>query len=377
MKVKSFFHDILGPTRVTKARTDAMKKASSTFDGKDNIYTTAKLLHPGKVDAIMIDIEEYDDFKVFSIKTKDKIAPYYKPVQYLTLDVNIDGNFYTRPFYILSAPFESDNDYILKFVIFSNTSDIVEEYLLKDSKIKDKFTFEIGPSNFYYEPLRDKNRIIAIVNTKTIIPFLSFLKEIENRKLDIELNIYCLDSSKRSGIVKLANDYSIDERKITYLSESIDDFKVSLIKENIASSFFVFLPSSKIQNVISKLKEADIPDRRIREEYYIDDSISSLDDYPRIDMKFFKLTVIQGIDKDVIEINKDESVLSCLERNGFKTKSSCRKGKCGLCRIKIIDGNYYIPNEYDYRRSADKELNYAHACTVFPLSNMTIKINIE
>lgn len=129
MKIKSLFHDILGPTRVVKARSDALKKASSTPDGKDNISYIAKQHHPGKITVELIDIKEYQGFKVFIVKTKKKIIPYFKSGQFLTIEINIENKVYTRPFYILSSPNESENTCTLKFVIFENSHDEIVKYL--------------------------------------------------------------------------------------------------------------------------------------------------------------------------------------------------------------------------------------------------------
>ena len=57
-------------------------------------------------------------------------------------------------------------------------------------------------------------------------------------------------------------------------------------------------------------------------------------------------------------------------------RTCCRSGLCGACRIKVISGDYFVPKVGDGRRMADIKFGYVHSCKAYPLSDMTIKINI-
>jgi ferredoxin len=71
-----------------------------------------------------------------------------------------------------------------------------------------------------------------------------------------------------------------------------------------------------------------------------------------------------------------ESIAAALERAGLRIHTACRSGSCGVCRIKVISGEYYVNPENDGRRGADKDFNYVHACSTYPLSDLCIKLNI-
>jgi len=49
-------------------------------------------------------------------------------------------------------------------------------------------------------------------------------------------------------------------------------------------------------------------------------------------------------------------------------------GACGFCRTKLISGNYYMPENRDGRREADRMFGYIHPCSTFPRSDMEIML---
>jgi ferredoxin len=86
--------------------------------------------------------------------------------------------------------------------------------------------------------------------------------------------------------------------------------------------------------------------------------------------------VKQGIHETVIDAEASESIAVALERASLPIHTRCRSGSCGVCRIKVLDGKYYVRPVNDGRRAEDKEFNYVHACSCYPLSDMTVRINI-
>ena len=103
MKVKSLFLDIIGTSQVTRRRKLAIKNASSTPDGKDNISDTANFLHPGKQLVRLVSVKEVSNRKRLTFKSVDKPLPYFKPGQFMTLELTLSETCLTRPFLISSS----------------------------------------------------------------------------------------------------------------------------------------------------------------------------------------------------------------------------------------------------------------------------------
>lgn len=73
---------------------------------------------------------------------------------------------------------------------------------------------------------------------------------------------------------------------------------------------------------------------------------------------------------------ENETVLDTLERLGNNDLFiGCRKGGCGACKIKILEGNYKL-NKMNKEHISDEELNnnIVLACCVSPIGNLKIKI---
>ena len=65
-------------------------------------------------------------------------------------------------------------------------------------------------------------------------------------------------------------------------------------------------------------------------------------------------------------------LLDTLERSdaGF-TFAACRSGECSLCRLKLVAGTVYEPEEAKVRRT-DSDQGYIHSCVSYPTSDLTL-----
>lgn len=105
--------------------------------------------------------------------------------------------------------------------------------------------------------------------------------------------------------------------------------------------------------------------------------ISTLPGYPKgTETKTFRITVLRGIQEDVIEARESESVAVALERSAIPIDTHCRNGECGFCRSQLLAGDIFVSPIGDGRREMDKELGWFHAGSSYPLSDLKIKIPI-
>ena len=119
-----------------------------------------------------------------------------------------------------------------------------------------------------------------------------------------------------------------------------------------------------------------LPHRLVRREMLgVTKKVWELPGYPgdRKD-KVFHLTVKQGPVEQTIDAAANEPILVAMERAGVKAPSRCRSGECGWCRSRLLSGDYFMPEENDGRRWADKQYGYIHPCATFPLSDMVLEV---
>lgn len=366
MKVKSFFQDVLGSARVAKRRKEVVKKASDAPFLDDPISDVANALHPGKIDVELFRIKEISNtLRAFVFSSLNGHLPYFKAGQYCTFEIPQGKNVFTRPFFLVSGPYQTRGEFPLFEILVRKKEDFVSDFFFHKIKVKDVLKAEIGLGHFFFDPLRDCRNLVCLAKEDFVFPFLSFLKENEFGKKDYDL-IILYEGNK--DVLSYFNEY--EKSKIISTCFEKDDFMNDLDLSKDAT-YFLCSDKESGERIVERLKEKEIPDRRIRTDLY-----------PRIDLnelkdKDFKIKILCGIKEESILANGRETIATALEKAGKRIHTCCRKGECGCCRIKIEKGKYLTKTHDDQRRAADREFNYVYSCCTYPLSDLTIRIDID
>jgi glycine betaine catabolism B len=393
MKIKSFFQDVLSSAQVTKRRREAIKRASLVPDGKDPIGEVARALHPGKIKVRLSSIRSVSPSgKTLTFEAVDVALPYFKAGQYMTLEVPYLGSIITRTYSISSAPYETRGEHpFVEITIKRLKKDgLVSDYLLDEAKVGDEFIAEIGLGQFFHEPLRDSTDLVFLAGGSGVTPFHSMIKEMKKSHPDYRITLIYGSRNKDDILLRKELDsLDGDNVRIVYVLSEADsswDGETGFLSANLIrkysyedSTYFICGPQPMYDYVLSQLKELSVPERRIRhEENGQNCEISAFPGYPlQAKDKVFHILVKRGVKEDLIEARADESIAVSLERAGIKIHIGCRSGACGFCRLKVEQGTYFVSPHTDYRRAADKEFSYVHACSTYPTSDLVIRTNID
>ena len=399
-KINCFLKDVSGAARVAKKREEAFKNASEENKYKDPINMVAKMLHPDpfKVRVTKI-IEVSKTAKKYTLEPVLGFLPVFQAGNYVSIKLQIGNTITSRPYSISSAPFEAKLENPYFEITVRNTIDgFVSSYIYSNIKVDDELVVEMPFGHFYYEPLRDSKDIIAIAGGSGITPFYSMAKEILNGTLDINLTILygsishkdiilydeLNEIAKNTNKVKVIHVISGDMEELYdngekgYISRDIiKKYSIDNQPENGKTTYFICGPLPMYQYIKGELDSLNVPLRRIRMETFGNPKdVSKIEGYPLEFMnKTFKLTIVRGIQEDIIDASSNEPIAVALERHGILIKTCCRSGECGCCRAKVLDGEFFIPKN-DNRRLADRRFNYIYTCHTYPLSDMKIKITI-
>jgi len=354
MAINGVIRDVNSATRVIRRRERKHNNASSEPVYEDFIANVSKKLHPGKIEIKLVDIKKYDKYAI--LKFEGEKIPYFKSGQYLTLDFKYHDHYINRPFIIISSPKDALCDNPTVEISVSNEFSETSKYLIENAKINDVFISEIALGNFTYDVIRDSNKIIFISENNIFSPVNSFIKGIIDKIYDIELIV--VKDNDNIPYVKYDNTIEFSDLDKFYSNDY---------------SYFICGSSKYVSDLESKLLKNGIKERRIRKEKY--DSL--IDEEILNNNEEFEIEVIRGINSTFIKAKSSNSIATALENNDIKIHTCCRNGVCGNCRIKIIDGKYYVPKDNENRRKTDIESGYAYACHTYPLSNMKIKISIN
>ena len=393
MKIKGFLKDVGGASRVTKRRLAAFESASVVPQLVDPIGDVAREWHPGTLELVVTDIRDASPTaKTVRFERADgKKLPFFYAGQYISLAFNMEGRFVCRPYSLSSAPYQAraEKPFAEITVRRSKGDGYICDYINEKLKVGDHLLGSMGLGQFYWEPLRDAKTIVALAGGVGITPFASMAKEIAHGTLDADLTI--LYGSVTSDDIILKDELAALEGEhvhvVHILSGDEPEWKgekgfitAELIKKYSKGdcSYFVCGPQAMYRFLRGEVAKLNVPAKRLRFEVFGQaKDVTVFEGYPKeLADKTFKLTVVRGIQKDVIDAKACESLVTACEKAGIVLLTDCRSGECGFCRTKVLSGSYFVSPEGDGRRAADKVFDYVHACSTYPLSDITIKIPI-
>ena len=409
MKVKGFLKDVGGASRVTKMRKALIENASPVPHPEDPIRKLADALHPGKQKFLVTEIREasptsrtfrFEPYEENGVKSH---IPAFQSGQYANFYLTIGSSTVTRAYSISSAPSSVRGEKpFFEITIRRNVSYFVPDYFFGEIKEGSVVTASLPFSQFYYEPLRDAKNVVALAGGSGITPFVSMAKEIACGGLDCDLTIL-YGSVKHTDIVcgeelaavekacprvrvihVMSDDPEWEGEKGFITTELIRKYSCGIPSETntadrpVDTSYFFCGPWAMYRVVCKSMEEMGITARRFRHDVMQQPSnVKQIPGFPEEQIgKRYEITVVRGIQKDVIPAAADEPVAVALERAAIPVDTHCRGGECGFCRSQLLDGDIFVSPLGDGRRAEDKEMGWFHACSAYPMSDLTVKIPI-
>ena len=414
---------------ITKREKIINSTVATPINNEYIIDRIAKTIHPERQKLIIKNIvEDSKDIKTFYFANAEggSLAT-FKPGQYITLLMNIDGAYASRPYSLSSSPkFAINNVYRISVKRIANG--IASNYLLdrvKEGDIIDSLapSGELSPSL-----IRDKKHIVALALGTGVSPFLSMAKAIYEKTLDKEITIfYLVDYLNEFIYVNELKELAKKSPNIKVVficknqsSEGIEtgNITVNLIKKYVTSKFTVFAAGSKefyayLKDELSVLnlgtkdyrfESAPVQDKPIAEivtpatvveiveeephkkkskkkkkeeaEEVIEEQVKEEKIAEPVLPKIFNIKVFTHDSEYNIQCVENQTILSALEQNNIKARSKCRSGECGYCRSLLLWGEIKVEDGFEHRRQADIRYNYIHPCCSYPTTDITIKLDI-
>ncbi|MFX1493992.1 MAG: FAD-binding oxidoreductase [Promethearchaeota archaeon] len=394
--IKSNTRDLFAFTKLVPKRKKIIEKASSEPIKSDPMNELANRLHPKRQYLVIKSIkEETKSSKTFRLTpdpdSATKELAYFRPGQYLSLKVKVNGVEITRPYSIASSPSSVLNGFY-ELTIRREEEGFLTHYIWDHWNVGTKVESSGPEGFFYYEPLRDLKNIVGLAGGSGITPFRSIVKAIIEGFIDAKLTLL-YGSSEEDDIIyyeefKELEKNHPDKFKVVYILSceevTLEGCEQGFITADFIekycevknSSFFICGPQIMYDFVEKEMDKFKLPHKRIRREAFGEiKDVLSLSDFPKeLAEKSFKIKVQIGNLINEIPALSTESILVAMERANLAPPSKCRSGECGFCRSLIISGDVYVSPFSDWRRSADKKFNYFHPCASYPISNLEIKV---
>lgn len=386
--------DMLKFKNMAKVRERAIQAAPALEVTADyTINNKAKALHPDYQELVIDKVIDHEaaGAKTYLMRSKDGgPLAYFRAGQYLSLKLGIDGSEISRPYSISSCPKDALKG-VVSVTVRSNPGGFAAEHMLAEFKEGDEVLSSGPQGNFYYEPLRDPEHIVALAGGSGITPFLSMAQAIAEGTEDFDLTILFGSRTKEQILFKEELDElaaGCDKIHVVHVlsDEEAEGFEhgfitADLIKKYAKEPYSVFVcgPEAMYKFLKGELDKLGLPRKNIRCEMLgVTKNIAQAEGFPAEAVgKEFDITVRQGAYEYAIKANAEEPVLVAIERAGITAPSRCRSGECGWCRSKVLSGTFFAPAENENRRYSDIQWNYIHPCATFPTSDMVIEVPAE
>ena len=393
IKVKGFLKDVGGASRVTELRKKSIETASAVPNPVDNIRAVADALHPDHMEFRVTAVREASPTsRVYRMASTDGHIPVFQAGQYVNFRLKIGQSELTRPYTISSAPCDARGEQgYVEVTIRRNRPYLVPDWFFENVGVGTLLRGNMPFGTFYYEPLRDSKNLVALAGGSGITPFYSMAREIAYGKMKgVRLTI--LYGSVHHSDIVLGKELEQVEKdcpdiKVVHVLSGDEEWtgeKGFITKELIAKymgedpTVLFCGPIAMYRLVERAVTELGLTCRRFRHDVMNQPADpTQLAGYPAGNKdKVWKLKVLRGIHEDRIDARGDEPVAVALERAAIPVDTHCRCGECGYCRTQLLSGEIFVSPNGDGRRLMDKEMGWFHACSAYPVSDLTIRIPI-
>ena len=322
------------------------------------------------------------DVRTYTLRRTDGQNPaFFRAGQFVVIRQMIDGKLIARPVTLSCGPAMTLEGKIQLTVKRVEQDAFLSAYIHENWKIGDQVETSGPQGTFFYEPLRDAKKVIAIAGGSGITPVFAMANAIADGDEDFEMIILYGSRTRedilfqdefteimsRTDKVKLVNVLSEEEAKGCEHGFITADLIRKYAGEGVYS---VFAAGSQgmYKFLDGEAEKLGLIKKYYRKELY--DNISQPWNYPGYPIE---------VKDKVFDIpcNANENILVALERAGVAGPNRCRGGICGWCRSRLLSGDVFIPEDTDGRRAQDKLDGYIHPCASFAVSDLSIEMPLK
>ena len=340
-----------------------------------------------------IQVRGKGDVKTFTLRRNDGKNPaFFRAGQFVVIRQMIDGKLIARPVTLSCGPAMTLEGKIQVTVKKVEQDAFLSAYIHENWKVGDTVETSGPQGTFFYEPLRDAKKVIAIAGGSGITPIYAMANAIADGDEDFDMTILYGSRTKADILFQEEFDAIMARtdkvRLVNVLSEEKADgcehgfITAKLIKKYAGDGVYsIFAAGSKgmYQFLDGEVEKLGIERKYYRKELY--DNICRPWEYSGYPMeakdKVFNLKIKMCNKEFEIPCNANENILVALERAGVAGPNRCRGGICGWCRSRLLSGDVFIPEDTDGRRAQDKLDGYIHPCASFAVSDLSIEMPLR
>lgn len=351
----------------------------------------AKFMHPEKRFVKIAEIvPQAADAKTFVLETADgSPLPPFRAGQYISVALQIGKTRTTRPYSLCYSPQCAMGSGRYAITVKRDDTGYVSKYILDNFAVGQELVISGPQGNLYYEPIRDRKKVLGLAGGSGITPFMGMARAIRDGFEDFDLTIIFGSRSESEIVLKEELDEVCaacskvrvvhvlsDEEREGYEHGFITAELITKYAAGEPCSIFMCGPQAMYSFLDGEIDKLGLEGKYVRREAF--GAIKDPWNYPGYPAeakdKVFRAKIRSCGKEFEIPVLANEPLLVAVERAGIPAPSRCRSGECGWCRSKLLSGNVFIPEITDERRAADIDYGYIHPCTSFALSDVALEV---
>ncbi|TXG35358.1 ferredoxin--NADP reductase [Seonamhaeicola maritimus] len=309
----------------------------------------------------------------------------YRPGQFLTIHVSINGKIQKRAYSFSSNPY-TDKD--LKITIKRVEKGLVSNYVHDNIKVGDKLevddpagTFCISPNN------KSKKQYILFAGGSGITPMFSIIKSVLTEEKDSKVLLVYANQNMESiifheGIKSLENEYPdkfATEHIVSFYNGPNNNYHVGLATHELIDKIFlkhdltyenhaymICGPFGYMEKIKDILKDNGISRDKIKLEVFKAPQVkvSGKDLLSDVTLKY-------NGEEHLIKVRGDKSILNQAMSDNIVIPYSCRSGMCSSCKAKCIEGEVKMIDGH-LLTDDDVASGSILTCITYPLSEKVV-----
>ncbi|MGO4001656.1 FAD-binding oxidoreductase [Pseudomonas fluorescens] len=387
MSEQSSLNLITGYSQALAGKRALEHSGSDFYEVRGEVGSMVVQLHPKRLSMEVAElIEETPTTRTLRLVAADRSAlPPFQAGQYVNLFVEIDGVKTARPYAISSSP--SQRVYY-DLTVKRAKDGFVSGYLLDSVEVGQLFQSSGPMGTFHHNPLFHGDDLVFLAGGSGGAPARSILLDILDRDLPqrfhlLYVNSYVDDVIFAEEFRALAlrhENFTLTElvsRPPADYTERSGRLTRELLQEVLGELdgkiFYLCGPTPFNDSCVALLTTLGVPRRRIRVEANGAPKEPNLQpSWPQdVALEDEVQVTVRGRGSFLSRVG--EPLLNALERNGYFAENACRSGECSLCRIKLVSGTVFNPQEAHLRKS-DRDFNWIYSCVAFPTGDIEIQL---
>lgn len=342
------------------------------------VTTTTSRYHPLRVSAV---IDETHDTKSIVFDVPEALAEQfsYRPGQFLTLRLPIDGRHVPRCYSMSSAPVL---DHALRVTVKRVNQGRGSNWVCDKVRVGD--SIELMPPSGLFSPRNLSQNFLLLAGGSGITPVFSILRTVLKQHQGSVVLFYA-NRDERSVIFKkdlqqLATEHP-DRLQVIHWLDSVQGAPsqkqlaawATLWVEN-AGQAFICGPGPFMDAAQAAMIEAGMP----AEQVYVERFVSLPDEEALQQMQEATDPVEAAVDEALVQLRLDgeeyeftcsgtETILAAGLRAGINVPFSCQAGMCASCMCQVQDGSVHLRHN-EVLDAKDLSRKWTLACQSIPTS---------